>query len=161
MQSQSEVPEFPRLRPYSRQLLQTLTLHARQNAPRFMIRPNSDRHRPQLRFGSEAHKLLRPLAKLMLLVKFEFDVGWATGAQWCVLTSFFPQFYEPHFGTWILLFGQLRALRKKSGFEVFWATFEGGFFNVLRTKEMFKNILASALKSNVEWILYTYTYIFF
>ena len=90
MQSQSEVPEFPRLRPYSRQLLQTFTLHARQNAPRFMIRPNSDRHRPQLRFGSEAHKLLRPLAKLMLLVKFEFDVGWATGAQWCVLMRFFP-----------------------------------------------------------------------
>ena len=47
----------------------------------------------------------------------------------------YPQFYiqlifKPHFGTWILLFGlfrQLRAVRKKSGFEFFWATFEGGF----------------------------------
>ena len=28
------------------------------------------------------------------------------------------------------------AVRKKSGFEFFWATFEGVFFNFLRAKKM-------------------------
>ena len=39
-------------RPYSRQLLQTRTLHDLQKAPRFMIRPSSDRQRPHVRAGS-------------------------------------------------------------------------------------------------------------
>ena len=78
--SQSDAPPFILLpRPYSRQLLHTRTLHDRQKAPRFMIRPNSDRHLPQLRLGSEAQKLLKPLAKLRLLVRFEL----ATWCWWC------------------------------------------------------------------------------
>ena len=55
-------------------------------------------------------------------------------------TQFYIQlFYMPHFGAWILLFGpfgQLRQQGKKSGFELFWATFEGGFFNFLRAKKI-------------------------
>ena len=45
---------------------------------------------------------------------------------------------------------------KKSGFEEFWATFEGGFFNILRANFFFlilKNILATALKSYIKWLL--------
>jgi hypothetical protein len=41
-------------------------------------------------------------------------------------------------GTWISLFEQLRAIRKKSGFEFFWATFEGGLLNFLRAKTFFE-----------------------
>ena len=52
--NQSDVPFRPII-PYSRQLLHTRTLQARQKAPRFIIRPNSDRHRPQLLFGSMFH----------------------------------------------------------------------------------------------------------
>ena len=67
--NQSEAPLRPI--PYSRQLLHTRTLQARQNAPRFIIRPNSERHLPQLRLGSEAQKLLKlevkPMFKLLLL----------------------------------------------------------------------------------------------
>eukprot|EP00095_Tigriopus_kingsejongensis_P011671 maker-scaffold59_size442576-snap-gene-2.12 protein:Tk11671 transcript:maker-scaffold59_size442576-snap-gene-2.12-mRNA-1 annotation:"kelch-like protein 24-like isoform x1" len=40
---------------YSRQFLQTRTLQTWQNAPRFMMRPNSARHRPQERLGSTCH----------------------------------------------------------------------------------------------------------
>ena len=69
--------------------------------------------------------------------------------QWRKFLAFGPQFYiqlvyKPHFGTWILLFGpfrQLRTVRKKSRFEFFWATFEGGFFNFLRAKNFFENFL--------------------
>jgi hypothetical protein len=47
-----------------------------------------------------------------------------------------------HFGTWILLFWlfvQLWAVRKKNGFEFFWETFEGGFFQLFcgQTKTKF------------------------
>ena len=38
------------------------------------------------------------------------------------------------------------AVRKKSGFEFFWATFEGVFFNFLRAKKnefFFENIVES------------------
>ena len=45
--------------------------------------------------------------------------------------------YKPHFGTWILLLGRLGSSgskEKKCGFEFFWATFEGGFFNFLWAK---------------------------
>ena len=35
-------------------------------------------------------------------------------------------------------FGQLRAVRKKSGFEFFWATFEGVFFKFVWAKKKFK-----------------------
>ena len=49
----------------------------------------------------------------------------------------------------------VRAVRKKSGFEDFWATFEGGFFNFLWTIffYLFKNIVASSLKSYIKWLL--------
>ena len=44
----------------------------------------------------------------------------------------------------------LRAVRKKSGFEFFRATFEGGFFNFLWAKRKFnifsEKIVASTLK---------------
>ena len=47
--------------------------------------------------------------------------------------------------------GSSGSKEKKSGFELFWATFEGGFFNFLRAKKKiyicFENIVASALKS--------------
>ena len=49
--------------------------------------------------------------------------------------------YRPHFGTWILLFGPFGLswqYGKKSGFEFFWATFEGGFFNFLWAKKRLK-----------------------
>ena len=76
--NQSDVPFRPII-PYSRQLLHTRTLQARQKAPRFIIRPNSDRHRPQLLFGSMFHnprlfvklRLPPPPARLAL-----FGGGW-------------------------------------------------------------------------------------
>ena len=76
--NQSDVPLRPII-PYSRQLLHTRTLQARQKAPRFIIRPSSDRHRPQLLFGSMFHnprlfvklRLPPPPARLAL-----FGGGW-------------------------------------------------------------------------------------
>ena len=76
--NQSEVPFRPII-PYSRQLLHTRILQARQKAPRFIIRPNSDRHLPQLLFGSTFHnprlfvklRLPPPPARLAL-----FGGGW-------------------------------------------------------------------------------------
>ena len=38
-------------------------------------------------------------------------------------------------------FGCAGSKGKKSGFEEFWATFEGGFFNFLRAKNFFEKIL--------------------
>ena len=43
-----------------------------------------------------------------------------------------------------------QAERKKSGFELLRATFEGSFSNLLRAKK----ILASALKSYIKWLIY-------
>ena len=79
-----------------------------------------------------------------------FQLMCATMQQWhwCFVgfvankkTQFYIQLvYKPHFGTWILLFGPFRLcwqVGKKSGFEFFWATFEGGFFNFLWAKKIF------------------------
>ena len=91
--NQSEAPPLFRPVPYSLQLLQTLILQARQNAPRFMIRPNSERHLPQLRFGSVFHNprllvklrlvlpLLRLFALLLLWLPFPWCCGWPLAAK--------------------------------------------------------------------------------
>ena len=84
-------------------------------------------------------------------VKSSLDARWTSIVKHCecvsvetlMPTSLLPQFYiqlayKPHFWIWFLLFGlfgQLRAVRKKSGFEFFWANFEGGFFNFLWAKK--------------------------
>ena len=50
---------------------------------------------------------------------------------------FWPQLvYKPHFLSWIIPFGQLRAARGKSRFEFFWATFEGGFPTLCGQKKL-------------------------
>ena len=57
---------------------------------------------------------------------------------WSIPQFYIQLVYKLHFGTWTLLFGpfgQLRAARKKSGCEFFWATFEGRFFNFLWAKK--------------------------
>ena len=53
---------------------------------------------------------------------------------WCKTQLYIQLVYRPHFGTWILLFGPF-GLWKKSGFEFFCTTFEGGFFNFLWAKK--------------------------
>jgi len=53
----------------------------------------------------------------------------------------------------------VRAVRGKSRFEEFWATFEGGFFQLFLGKKIwnfFRSILASALKSFMKWLLYIF-----
>ena len=49
---------------------------------------------------------------------------------------------------------------KKSGFEEFYETFEGSFFQLFRAKKFEKKNLASALKSYIKWLLYIYIFFF-
>ena len=75
--------------------------------------------------------------------------------------------YRPQCGTQILLFwpfGQLRAVREKSGFELFWATFEGGFFQLFVVKKKSKYIYLYVyfdIKSYIKWLLHIYIFFCF
>ena len=50
--------------------------------------------------------------------------------------SQYATFWNRNSSVWVV--GAVRAVRKKSGFEEFWATFEGGFFNFLWAKKFEK-----------------------
>ena len=69
---------------------------------------------------------------------FQINLKWSFIQFFLVLhtVGLYATFWNMNCSVWDVW--TVRAVREKSGFEEFWATFEGVFFNLLWSKKMFK-----------------------